>query len=163
VQSNYDKSGKAIRQQSILMTIGGTIRTHNAGKRTNRKSYCFPSQATIMARLAQFHGITCSRRTLCRDMAELEARGMIKRIQRHTKAPEGHLWLRSTAYYLGAACAGLARQAKRLLDVVKTAVPNLAHNYRFAVKDSSTAPKGSALLDAFHCIGGDPPPVLSDS
>ena len=64
------------------------------------KTYCYPSQDTLVAGLRRHHGQAISRRTLNRHLAALEAAGWIKRVCRHQNK-QGIGWaFRSTLYVL---------------------------------------------------------------
>jgi phosphoglycolate phosphatase-like HAD superfamily hydrolase len=66
------------RSSAILGTLVGVSKTYG-------KKYCYPSQKTILRLLAKYHGFEFSRRTLNRDLKELEVNGFIKRLRRLTE------------------------------------------------------------------------------
>lgn len=64
------------------------------------KAYCYPSQEKMLELLARFYGYTISRRNLNRHLNALQASGYIRRTQRHQRARDGSLILKSTLYEL---------------------------------------------------------------
>lgn len=55
----------------------------------NRKTYCWPSLATIQNNIAKYHGIEISIRTIKLHLQELRDFGYIKSFQRRGKNPDG--------------------------------------------------------------------------
>lgn len=94
------------------------------------KTYCYPSQDSLLAALKRHHGQTISRRTLNRHLGALEAAGWIKRVCRH-QLKQGIGWaFRSTLYVLKGPAWSLVR---RIAKAVKLAagwsrVTKTAHN-----------------------------------
>jgi len=81
------------RQECILITLKSISDRYH-------KKYCFPPVKVILAKLEEFHGEVCCRRTLYRDMKFLEENGFIGRQCRHFRKKNGVLKLRSTLYWL---------------------------------------------------------------
>lgn len=64
----------------------------------HRQKWCFPSQATLCARMAQHQHVRRSRRTVNRWLAQLESTNLIRRQRRHRVEPGRGLVFRSTLY-----------------------------------------------------------------
>lgn len=64
------------------------------------KTWCYPSQQTLLATLRKRYCQTISLRTLNRHLAALEAAGYVKRIHRHRQEGERGWTFRSTLYVL---------------------------------------------------------------
>lgn len=80
------------------------------------KTYCYPSQAKLIALHLRFTGRSMSRRTLCRHLAALERDMLISRRRRHRRAKDGHLIMRSTLYHV------MLRYAQRLARAMRAAI-----------------------------------------
>ena len=114
------------KYDAVLYTITGVCRNHGAG-------YCFPTQEHIRQLVKKYHRVEMSRRTLNRVLKRLEGDGWIKRVRRHTKKPDGSLWLRSTLYkLLGKVKEWAIRKlhwACGMLGI--SAVPEVSQHYSF--------------------------------
>ena len=166
-RTSYTTGGKYRRHMSILLVLDGVIRRHNAGKRSGRKTYCYPSQETIRELLARYHGVRCSRRTINRDLRELEdgtsplGKG-ITRIRRHRKGANGMMVMHSTAYYIAKqAVAKLFRQAKRLQTLIFSRVPSLAQYMHKVHKDLTESAPACGMGPLSSSVGGVSPPSFS--
>jgi hypothetical protein len=115
----------------ILETLTGLAAHHG-------RTWCYPSQDTLLRLLKDFTGRAMHRRTLNRHLAALERDGYVRRIRRHMRAKDGSLWLRSTCYVL--AGRWLAR-ARRLFKAVQVAWAN----YRPGQEDRPVAKSAQNL------------------
>lgn len=113
------------------------------------KGYCFPSQAKILALLAERAHRHMSRRTLNRHLRALESRGLIVRRRRHERRRPHGFVLRSTLYSFTAMTYALMRHVARgsLLWLSRSRVPHLAQYVthmlgRLEVNRESRAPSG---------------------
>ena len=79
------------KKEAIIFVLLGLARNHN-------KTYCFPSQRTILRLLKKFYQVTISRRHLNRILKILEAEGILERIRRLRKGIEGKIVFCSTLY-----------------------------------------------------------------
>jgi DNA-binding HxlR family transcriptional regulator len=68
--------------------------------RRSGKGYTQVSQRKILEILMKFYECDISRRTLNRILNELESEGMIRRIRRHKKAPDGKIQFHTTLVVL---------------------------------------------------------------
>ena len=111
------------RGECVMMTLFGVSKTY--GKR-----YCYPSQKKVLELLERYHDFGISRRTLNRDLRELEDEGFIKRIRRHRRLKSGGILFSSTLYKFTVKAfkylSGLQKWVKGLFSSLR--VPNLAHN-----------------------------------
>jgi len=111
------------RSEAVMMTLFGISKTYG-------KAYCFPGQKRILSLMEEYHGFEISRRTLCRDLLELEKEGFIKRVRRLRRTPAGKLLFNSTLYkFTGKAfnyLFGLGKWVKGLLSAFR--VPKPSHN-----------------------------------
>lgn len=109
------------------------------------RTWCYPSQQTLLERLRKYHGQTLSLRTLNRHLAALEAAGWIKRQTRH-REDKVHGWLfRSTLYVvLGPLWKMAKRMAKTIAHAARwTRVPKVANNVTpTGLKSSPGSPSG---------------------
>ena len=64
------------------------------------KSFCYPSQAKLILLIEQWHGISMSRSTLNRRLAELVEEKCLHRIRRHKIGVSGKLEFWTTVYYI---------------------------------------------------------------
>lgn len=109
------------------------------------KTWCYPSQQTLLDRLRKHHGQTISRRTLNRHMDALEAAGWIRRQCRHHNDRALGWVFRSTLYVV---LGPLWRMVKRMMKTVAhaakwTRVPKVAHNVTpTGLKSSPGSPAG---------------------
>lgn len=79
---------------AVMNTLVSIMSTHG-------KLYCYPSQETILDRVAKYQGIVVCRRTLNYCLARLEINEMVVRTRRITRGPDGQYEFRSTMYKLG--------------------------------------------------------------
>ena len=111
------------RSGAILGTLVGISKTY-------KKRYCFPSQNKILDLISRFHGFGISRRTLNRDLFELEKEGFIKRIRRLRRSGSGSLLFSSTLYkFTGKAFKylyGLGKWVEGIFSAFR--VPKVSHN-----------------------------------
>lgn len=111
------------RECAILGTLVGVSKTYG-------KKYCYPSQKTILRLVSKYHGFEFSRRTLNRDLKELEVDGFIRRVRRLTERGIHGGRFSSTLYkfthkafkYL----FGLGKWVEGVFSSFR--VPKLAHN-----------------------------------
>ena len=111
------------RSSAILGTLVGVSKTY-------KKKYCYPSQAKIIDLLKKYHGFDISRRTLNRDLLELQKEGFITRMRRLRRSRSGALLFSSTLYkfthkafkYL----YGLGKWVQGVFSSFR--VPKVAHN-----------------------------------
>jgi hypothetical protein len=66
-----------------------TLKTYFAIAKKKGKPYVYSSQRRTLELLDKYHGFTISRRTLNRDLREMEDEGYIWREQRHRRAKDG--------------------------------------------------------------------------
>lgn len=127
----------------IVQTLTGLAAHHG-------KTYCLPSQKTILRLVKNRTARTMSPRTLNRHLAALERDGWIQRVRRHKRGRTGALELHSTLYHLKrralAWLAGTARAAAQILRnwaqaVDPSAVPLLAQSENPFVETSSSGGK----------------------
>lgn len=88
--------------------------------------YCYPSQKTILKKLAKKAQLVLSRRQLNYDLAAMVAEGYIRRIRRHRRTKHRGMEFRSTlyeitkkGYYL---LAGVGVIAWSLFDKIKAQI-----------------------------------------
>lgn len=94
------------------------------------KTYCYPSQETLLASLKRHHGQDISRRTLNRHLGALEAAGWIKRVCRH-QLKQGIGWaFRSTLYILKGPAWSMVRRIAKAVGLAAgwSRVTRTAHN-----------------------------------
>lgn len=116
------RHSKGTRQAAILAVLAYLEHRH-------RKTYAFPSQEKLLSLLWRMHGIQMSRRTLNRDLAELEGMSAIARTRRHTRKRGAGFVFRSTLYQIKRAALGLLAGIRRLFDVLASPrVPNSAQH-----------------------------------
>lgn len=97
---------------SINLALAQEVSGHAAA---HEKTWCYPSNNTLRAKLARFHGQNISQRTLTRHLGALEAAGWIRRQCRHQKDTTGKWTFRSTLYVILKPCqAALRRLAKQV-------------------------------------------------
>ena len=87
-----------------------------------KRQWCYPNQQTILTQLQRWHRTTISRRTLCRHMLGLEARGYLRRIRRHSKDRTGALILKSTVYTIQGAAWALLGSTRAMLRHLSTGI-----------------------------------------
>lgn len=107
------------------------------------KTWCYPTQQTILDRLRIFHGQDISLRTLNRHLAALVAAGWIERVCRHQPDKIAGWVFRSTLYILRKPVWNmLKRMAKAVAHVARwTRVPKVANNVTTTLfKSSPVAP-----------------------
>ena len=78
------------------------------------KGYSYPSQETILTRLAERYHVKMSRATLNRHLKALENLGWFQRVQRHRKRADGSLEMHSTLYKLAREAFSLFASAIRM-------------------------------------------------
>lgn len=119
------RHSKAERQLAILAVLRYLARV-------NGKRYSFPSQEKLCDLLWTVHRVSMSRRTLNRDLRELEDAGAIERIKRHQRDrrnPSAGLQFRSTAYYILQAVRRWSSAIRKRLEILGFGrVPNLAQH-----------------------------------
>ncbi len=111
------------RGEAVMMTLFGVAKTHG-------KAYCYPSQKTILALMEKYHGFEISRRTLNRDLFELEKDGFVRRTRRLTERGIRAGRFSSTLYRFTKKSFkflyGLSKWVQGVFSVYR--VPILAHN-----------------------------------
>lgn len=140
---HYYKQSLSVGQFAVLDTLRGIIDSY---KKSGRK-YCFPSQDTILDKLAQFHHINICKRTLNNWLAKLVRLGLIYRIRRLSRVR-----FTSTVYYLlDRGGAGVVRAkkiigaAKRISAILPSRVKKIANNRHTAqCQYSGGAPRTGA-------------------
>lgn len=100
-------------------------------ERTTHKTYCYPSQDTILKRLEEYYQTKMSKRTLNRILKDMEGKGYICR-KRRTTVVKGQLLFTTTLYRIGIMGYMLL---KRLLITAKTfflnyRLPNVANKLK---------------------------------
>jgi len=78
-------------QLSILLTLANLVKT-------NRTTYCTPSQQAILQLISRIHGLERKRRALNYALRQLEQRGYIQRIRRISRGKDGRLKTKPTLY-----------------------------------------------------------------
>lgn len=109
------------------------------------KTWCYPSQETLLARLRKYHGQNLSLRTLNRHLLALEAAGWIRRQCRHHNDRALGWVFRSTLYViLKPTIRAVQRMAKSLAFMARwTRVPKVANNVTpTGLKSSPESPTG---------------------
>lgn len=106
------------------------------------KTWCYPSQQTLLDRLRKYHGQEISRRTLNRHLALLVAGGWLRRIIRHQRDKITGDWtFRSTLYVLSGRAwryfASLAKTVAKSLGFFR--VPLVAHNVTSCINNGPAA------------------------
>jgi hypothetical protein len=80
---------------AALVSLMSVAQKHNS-------KYSFPTQERILQLIKDYHGITISRRTLCRILSHLETWNFFYRTKRHRKVntPEGRvIYVRRSTMY----------------------------------------------------------------
>lgn len=109
------------------------------------RTWCYPTQETLLKRLKQHHGQTLSLRTLNRHLEALEAAGWIRRQCRHYNDRKLGWVFRSTLYViLGPTIRAVRRMAKSVAFMAGwTRVPKVANNVTpTGLKSSPGSPAG---------------------
>ena len=86
--------GHHIEQKTAILDTISSLISHFG------KSFCYPSQAKLILLIEQWHGISMSRSTLNRRLAELVEEKCLHRIRRHKIGSSGKLEFWTTAYYI---------------------------------------------------------------
>lgn len=120
---------------AIVQELSGTA-THFG------KTWCYPTQQTILGRLHRHHSQTLCLRTLNRHLAALEAAGWIKRICRHQPGPKANWTFRSTLYVLlGPVWKMVKRMAKAVAHTARwSRVTSVSNNVNTTCYKSLLAP-----------------------
>jgi len=151
---------------AIVRTLAGVGLSH-------QKPYCYPSQATILTLVGQYHGLKISRRTLNRHLSALEGSGYFERVRRHRKGPDGKLLFNSTLYKfkgkLFRFMHGLGKQASSFFRIFR--VPWMAQHQAKPSQVSITGQPGRAFPlgrggekgSPSGTSSGDPPPSASEN
>jgi len=125
---------------AILSTLSGISAKHE-------KTYCYPSQRTILGLLKSYHQVKISRRTLNRRLKVLENEAYFERVRRILRGKDGAMIFRSTLYKLRwklfNLMGSLRKEASALLHLLR--VPFLANHLPFGRKASS--PNGRPSVD----------------
>lgn len=132
----------------IVQTLTGLAAHHG-------KTYCIPSQKTILHLVRTHTGRVMSPRTLNRHLAALERDGWIQRLRRHKRGRTGALELHSTLYHLKRrALAWLAGTAKAAAQILR----NWAHvvdSYAVPLTAENVNPSSQSLSGG---VKTTPPP-----
>ena len=117
------------REWGVLDTLVGIGRKHGKG-------YCYPSQKTILDLMEKFHNIRFCRRTLNRDLRNLERQGYITRIRRHRRGTDGKIRFASTLYKFTAKLYNFliskGKGIQKVFDIFR--VPKLAQHLSATAK-----------------------------
>jgi len=117
------------REWGVLDTLVGIGRKHGKG-------YCYPSQKTILELMERFHNVRFCRRTLNRDLGDLERQGYITRLRRHRRGTDGKIRFASTLYRFTAKLFNYlmlkGKGIKKVFDIFR--VPKLAQHPRATAK-----------------------------
>lgn len=109
------------------------------------KTWCYPAQETLLAKLKRHHGQNLSLRTLNRHLAALEAAGWIRRQCRHHNDRALGWVFRSTLYViLKPTIRAIQRMAKSVAFMARWGrVPYMANNVTpTGLKSSPASPSG---------------------
>jgi len=151
---------------AIVRTLAGVGLSH-------QKPYCYPSQATILTLVSQYHGLEISRRTLNRHLKALEVSGYFERVRRHRKGVDGKILFNSTLYKfkgkLFKFMHGLGKQASSFFRVFR--VPWMAqHQSTSGQGFKAEYPvrwvrigKGDEKGGPSATSSGDPPPSVEEN
>jgi len=97
---------------AILETIAALQRKHG-------KSYCYPTQYTLLKLLKTHHKISISRRALNYALADLQGADLIDRKQRIRKGSAGQMIFNSTLYFFKKAGYVFLNKFKRFGSLIE--------------------------------------------
>lgn len=111
------------------------------------KSYCFPSQETLLTMLREYYGIKISRRMLNYHLRDLEDRNLIRRQRRIIRLPNGSLDFKSSLYFFQAAGYRLLNRIKKYAETItRLFISNSANRkhrkYTFVKPSPASLPGG---------------------
>ena len=94
------------------------------------KLYSWPAQLTILRMAKKWKGLTCSLRTLNRDLKRMVKEGWFRRVRRITRKGINAGRFTSTLYILGRKAFKAATKMRKLADRILSfqRLPNLANN-----------------------------------
>jgi len=88
------------QRESSEGTLQATMETISSICSAHGKAYCYPSQATLLRLLEEYHGIKICRRTLNRVLRWLVDHRYIERVRRHRAGLDGKMVFATTLYLL---------------------------------------------------------------